>query len=196
MKALSTLLLFSILIFNTANAAMTFKSPNLSPSLNEYDAAQLTDENGTQIPMVAIVYPDANGASGIAAAKFQKQSTSQVTGRRGMPLYKAAGGKFIPTMALVKMDTSTNLPVPFVPQDSAKLVAINCNVSVGGAASEALTCTGLLTTDTILAVSQSVKGANGTAINAYNTLITNGLTVSWTADPGAGAVIKVLVKHL
>ena len=186
----------TMFIFNMANAAMTYKSPNLSPSLNEYDSAQLTDENGTQIPMMMVIYPDANGASGISASKFQSQNTSQVTNRRGSPLYKAASGKFVPAIALVKMDTTSNLPVPFVPLDSAKVAAIDCTASAGGAASEALTCTGLIATDTIFAVSQKTAGANGTAIVSYTGLGTNALTVAWTADPGAGSIIKVLVKHL
>ena len=78
--------------------------------------------------------------------------------------------------------------------DAAKLVAYDSAVSIGGGASEALTVTGLGVSDTILAVSQKTAGANGTAIVAYGSPALNSLSVSWTADPGAGAVIKVLVK--
>lgn len=66
--------------------------------------------------------------------------------------------------------------------------------SAGGAATEAVTVTGLAAADTILAVSQIVKGANSTALNGYNTQILNGLTLSWTANPGAGSQAVVLVR--
>lgn len=72
---------------------------------------------------------------------------------------------------------------------------ISSAASAGGAASEALTVTGLLTTDTILAVTQSVQGANAEAPTGWNTQILNGLTVTWTGNPGAGAVIDVLVSR-
>lgn len=74
-------------------------------------------------------------------------------------------------------------------------VKLQSSASAGGAATEAVTVTGLATTDTILAVSQSTKGANSTALNAYNTQITNGLTLSWTANPGAGSVADILVSR-
>ena len=66
--------------------------------------------------------------------------------------------------------------------------------SAGGAATEAVTVTGLAAADTILAVSQSVKGANSTALNGYNTQVANGLTLSWTANPGAGSQAVVTVR--
>ena len=77
----------------------------------------------------------------------------------------------------------------------AKIVSFDSAASAGGAASEVLTVTGLQTTDTILAVSQKTKGANGTAIINFGTLIANGLTVEYTADPGAGSIVTVLVKQ-
>ncbi len=78
--------------------------------------------------------------------------------------------------------------------DSAKLVAYASDAGAGGAASEALTVTGLSSTDTILAVTQKVAGASNTALTGYNTLIDNGLTIEYTANPGAGSIVTVLVK--
>lgn len=231
-KIILSLGLFSLSAF----AAITLNSPNLSPSLNEYEQAKLVDENSTVFPTMAVLFPDSSGHSSLAANKFQPGLVSQVTGRQGPPLYKAAGGKLVPMVALVSMDGSDNpiplaLPAsslslavlktgstmsgalamgtnkitglgdPSAAQDAAtkayvdKIAAVNCSASSGGAASEALTCTGLVSTDTILAVSQSVPGANNTAIIGYNTLVNNGLTVLWTANPGANAIVKVLVKH-
>lgn len=63
--------------------------------------------------------------------------------------------------------------------------------SAGGAATEALTVTGLATTDVILALTQRVKGANSTALNGWSTQILNGVTASWTGNPGAGSIVDV-----
>ena len=79
--------------------------------------------------------------------------------------------------------------------DAASNRAFNSAASLGGAASETLTVTGLLATDTILAVSQMTPGGNNTAIIAFDTLANNSLKLYWTANPGAGAVVKVLVKR-
>ena len=68
--------------------------------------------------------------------------------------------------------------------------------SAGGGASEALDVAGLRATDEIVAVSQRVAGANDLAMTAWNTQDTDSLTVEWTADPGAGAIVEVLVRRL
>jgi len=76
---------------------------------------------------------------------------------------------------------------------SNSILTFDSAVSVGGAATEAMTVTGLLATDKILAVTQSVKGAANLPLLGYNTQVANGLTAVWSATPGAGAVIKVTV---
>lgn len=63
----------------------------------------------------------------------------------------------------------------------------------GGGATEALTFTGLLADDTILSVTQKTAGANDVAIISYTTQAADALTVAYTADPGAGSVVKVVV---
>ncbi len=75
------------------------------------------------------------------------------------------------------------------------IVAIQSAASAGGAATEAMTFTGLKTTDTILGVTQRVQGANSLAMTGWNTLVTDGMTITWSANPGAGAVVVVLVKR-
>lgn len=67
------------------------------------------------------------------------------------------------------------------------------DAATGGGASEALTVTGLGATDTILAVTQKTAGASGTALVSYSSQAADSLTIGWTADPGSGAVIEVLV---
>lgn len=63
----------------------------------------------------------------------------------------------------------------------------------GGAATEAMVLTGLLATDTILAVTQKTKGANNLPLLGYTTQAANALTGVWSANPGAGSVIIVTV---
>ncbi len=77
----------------------------------------------------------------------------------------------------------------------SSIIAIDSAASLGGAATEAVALTGALSTDTILAVSQKVKGANSTALNGFATLIDNGITLSWTANPGASSVATVLLQR-
>jgi len=79
-------------------------------------------------------------------------------------------------------------------QDAAKLVVYTSGASVGGSASETLVVTGLLSSDTILAVTQKVAGANATALVAHGVPASDALPISWTADPGAGSVVEVYVK--
>ena len=74
-----------------------------------------------------------------------------------------------------------------------RVMYFNSAASAGGAASEAMTVTGLAVGDEVISVTQSVAGANGTAVNGFSLLIINGLTVGWTADPGAGAIVRVAV---
>jgi len=80
----------------------------------------------------------------------------------------------------------------------SQILALASNASVGGAVSEALTVPGLLTTDTILSVSQKTQGgATRTSLPliGWDTVVTNGLTAHWVADPGAGAVVLVAIKR-
>lgn len=63
----------------------------------------------------------------------------------------------------------------------------------GGAATEAMTLTGLAAADTILSVVQKTKGANNLPLLGYSTHVADALTGIWSADPGANAVIVVTV---
>lgn len=86
---------------------------------------------------------------------------------------------------------------PYAQADASipTILGLTSAASSGGAATEALTVTGLATTDTILSVSQKDKGANSTALIGYSTVITNGLTGIWTGNPGANAVLQVIVQR-
>ena len=67
------------------------------------------------------------------------------------------------------------------------------SAGAGGAATEAMVLTGLAAADTILAVSQKTKGANSFPLLGWTTLAANALTCVWEGDPGAGAVVVVVV---
>jgi len=91
--------------------------------------------------------------------------------------------------------------VQYAQADAAipQVVVINSAAAGGGSATEAYTVTGLLTTDTILAVTQFVDGAGAAVgILSYgnasgNAAADNALSVVYNADPGAGAKVKVAV---
>lgn len=78
--------------------------------------------------------------------------------------------------------------------DLVNIKTYTSSAGAGGAATEAMTLTGLGASDTILAVSQSVDGANSLPLLGYNTQAANSLTCVWSADPGAGAVVVVTVR--
>jgi hypothetical protein len=69
------------------------------------------------------------------------------------------------------------------------------DAGAGGAATEAMTVTGLLATDLIIAVNQVTPGANDLPLLGWSTQADDALTGIWSADPGAGAIIQVAVKR-
>lgn len=71
--------------------------------------------------------------------------------------------------------------------------ALSSSASAGGSANETLTVTGLLTTDTILSAIMTTEGANNVAVKTFaaSCAVNGQYAVEWTADPGAGAVVKV-----
>lgn len=77
----------------------------------------------------------------------------------------------------------------------AGILELTSSAGAGGGASAALTVTGLLSTDTVLAVSQKTAGANSLPLLGWTTVANNALTVQWSADPGAGSVVVVAIKR-
>ncbi len=82
-----------------------------------------------------------------------------------------------------------------------RITKIDSAVTLGGNATETVTVTGLLTTDVILSVNQFVDGAGaGVGILAYGGAtgvcsVADQLSVTWNADPGANAKIRVAVQR-
>jgi|ERR1019366_1179285 hypothetical protein len=81
--------------------------------------------------------------------------------------------------------------IPAVPS----ILVFASTATVGGAASEAVAVTGLLSTDTILSVSQKTGGGAALPILGWSTQANNLITVIYSADMGSGAVVLVAVKR-
>lgn len=78
--------------------------------------------------------------------------------------------------------------------DAIRIVTYTSSAGSGGAATEAMVLTGLAAADQILACHQKTPGANSLPLLGYSTLAANALTCTWSADPGAGAVVVVTVR--
>lgn len=76
----------------------------------------------------------------------------------------------------------------------ASLVIVSGAVG-SGSASATVTATGLLTTDTIVAVTQRVKGANSLPLLGWSGQLADQLTAVYSADPGANAILDILVQR-
>jgi hypothetical protein len=77
---------------------------------------------------------------------------------------------------------------------AARILTFTSAASAGGGTSETLTVTGLLDTDTVLAVSMKAPGATATSVvNGFGAPAADALPVTYTADPGAGLKVQVTV---
>ena len=196
---MKNLLFFSLMSFAvSAFGQMQITSPSLSPMLNEYDNAKLSDEASRKVPVFAVVYPDANGVTGISGAAFVPGVYSQVTGRQGFPQYALASGANLPIIAFAGVDPVSHLPVPLKAslRSQTGIAALTSSASASGLPSQFLTVTGLLSTDTVLAVSQSASGSLSQPVIAYGAPLSGSIQVTWPSNPGAGAQVNVLVQHM
>ena len=78
---------------------------------------------------------------------------------------------------------------------SANILVFTSSTDVSGASSEAVTFTGLLATDTILAVTQVTPGGTNLPLLGFSAQGNDTLTLRWVADPSTGYVIQVAVKR-
>lgn len=76
-----------------------------------------------------------------------------------------------------------------------KTLSFDSAQSAGGGASETLTVDGLLSTDEVLGVAQKTPGGLGTALIGWSNQADGQIDAEWTGDPGAGAVVQVMVKR-
>lgn len=77
--------------------------------------------------------------------------------------------------------------------DLVNIQVYSSSATVGGSATETITVTGLAAADTIIGVSMKTKGANAVSVAGNTTQAANALTVVFTADPGAAAIVRVTV---
>lgn len=126
-------------------------------------------------------WTDAADATGLAALKVIKDIQTRAQ------QFLSVGGLGVNGKALI--DASR----------TGAITKIDSSATAGGAATETCTVTGLLTTDTILGVTQFVDGAGAAVgILAYGGAtgvcsVADQLSVTWDDDPGAGAKVRVAV---
>lgn len=147
------------------------------------------------------------GSGSVTGTCVANTVVSNITGSTAAPLcntYAAVSAKLTPAMLLTGFvsGAGTVAATDTVLQAFNKLagntqnkaiLSFLSNVSAGGSANEVYVVTGLLSTDTVIAVSQSIKGANSLPLLGYNTVANNALTGVYSADPGANAKIVVTV---
>lgn len=148
----------------------------------------------------------ANGGTGAATAPLARTSlgaaasgaNSDITSLAGLttPLSGAQGGNGLAVSGTPAagsfVEASSSSAAAWTPLANHFLF-LDSAAGSGGSASEAMTVTGLLTTDVILAVSQTTPGSNNLALIGFNTQAANALTAVWALAPGAGAVIRVAI---
>jgi len=166
-----------------------------SPNLKQFIADGVITKTGDEEPTTGVADADAP-----ALVTAHSALTTGVHGVAGGTIAKVADIAVDANLSAEGQDAITKRHDGAVQDtaialklDALKLAVVDSTAGAGGGVSEALTVTGLLADDTILAVSQKTAGANGVAIIGFNTLIVDGLTVVYTADPGAGSVVSVLV---
>ena len=91
---------------------IAIQSPSLSPSLNEFGPAVITDENSHVLPVVVVLPVDANGHTNSSTLTITEGLVSEVTDRKTPPMINTPGGKKIPAVGLISVDSSGN-PIPF-----------------------------------------------------------------------------------
>lgn len=79
--------------------------------------------------------------------------------------------------------------------DSKLPIKLTSAASGGGAAAETLAVVGLLATDELLAVTQRVPGATGAVLIGYVLDANAEIDLTWDVDPGAGAIVEVLIRR-
>jgi len=76
---------------------------------------------------------------------------------------------------------------------SGTVMVFTSSATVGGAADETLTVTGLLATDTIISVTQKTQGSGNLPLLGWFNQTNDAITGHWIGDPVIGAVLLVAV---
>jgi hypothetical protein len=165
-----------------------------------FNSSSISDANGPHYTLNGLYW---NGSAWVTSNETYAQSNIQTDIGLHIPTLPAADSllvKMITNDGAVQMSLSA-LSITYTGQiypGMTNILAFTSNPSIGGAVSEAMTVTGLLATDTILAVTQMTQGgATRTSLPliGWDTVVNNGLTAHWVANPGVGAVLLVAVKR-
>jgi hypothetical protein len=78
---------------------------------------------------------------------------------------------------------------------SGTVLVFTSSATVGGAADEVLTVTGLLATDTIISVTQKTQGAGNLPLLGWFGQTNGAITGHWIGDPVIGAILLVAVTR-
>ncbi len=81
-------------------------------------------------------------------------------------------------------------------EDEGQVLQLESAESAGGGATEDdVVVAGLLATDEVLSVTQRVAGGNSLPLLGWSDQKDGSLDLTWSADPGVGAIVKVAVKR-
>jgi hypothetical protein len=134
------------LLATSAFATLTTNSPILSPMLGEYNQAHVTDEASRQIPLIAVVTPDASGTTGLSNTYYTAGQYSGVTGRDSLPQYTLSSGQKVGIMGLMSLSGNSLVPL-----------------NLGGSVTLSGDVTGLATSNTVATVGGSTAASIHTA---------------------------------
>lgn len=153
--------------------------------------------------LVALSVHDAVAAPRNIHADSIINNTSHATPSLNIPSTLATASTaavFDPTSTLASsVTTSTELsyvsgvtsPIQTPLNTKTQVLAFTAAATVGGAAAQTVAVSGLLSTDTILSVSQMTVGPGNLPLLAWSGQTTGSLTLHWVGDPGPGAVVVV-----
>ena len=180
---------------------MTTLAPALVKLLNDFADSQialrlpnlpLESSNPKLGDALETAFADASSAAGDAYAPTTPADWSPAPTTTGGALDQEAARLKTAETTLGTTTTTANAALP-----AAKLV-VRTGTVPGGSATPTAAVTGLLTTDTILAVDQLVANANSLPLigRAATCAVSGQLILTYSADTGGSGTISVLVKTI
>lgn len=171
---------------NTSGAITMQTGTATSGAANQGDiqiyALQVTLANTQANTPVPLVFQDSSGIGGPFVA-FQAPTTVASSTTWTLPDSDGTSGQTLTTDGAGTLSWA------------GAILAFTSSASANTTASQTLTVTGLLSTDIILSVTQKTAGSNNLPLLGWTTVANNAITVQWSANPGAGAVVVVAVKR-
>jgi hypothetical protein len=168
-------------------AAPNIQDPDMLPMLIDNALSILVTELPTNIPQANVASLVSDLAAKMATAAF---TDAAVTSKLITGFVSGAGAVGVGDtllQAINKINGNDALKLT-----ASKLVNYTGTVAAGSATPSAVV-TGLLGTDTILAVSQKAANANSLPLIGFGTPTADALPLVYSADPGANGTICVTV---